>query len=179
MARAKAVIDDLANAGTAEFRDIYDAYQDANTAGRAKMTKDFLRVLGDHRDPFWEGKARYYLGMCWLAADREDKALSEFSRVLGDLARRSDPRFVDMAKFKLGGIFMERNRISRALSTWEEYIRDYTWGKYQAEARLELAEYWLDKRQSKKARPFLEWIVANEPDSSHGKKAKKILGELK
>lgn len=178
MKRAKEVIDELAEAGLKEFRGVYDAYQEANTAGRAKMTGAFLKVIGRHRDAFWEGKARYYLGMCWLAADREEKALAEFNRVLGDLARRSDPRFVDMAKYKLGGIFMERNRISRALQTWEEYLRDYTWGKYQAEARLDLAEHWMDKRQNKKARPLLQWILDNEPDSSHGKKAAKLLKGL-
>ncbi len=176
--RGKNEIEAMAHRGRKEFLAVYEAYQEAKKAERAKMTGAFIKVLKKYKGAFWEGKARYYLGRCWMDADREEKALAEFRRVLGPLARRSDPRFLDMAKYRLAQMFRDRRRREMAFRTYHEYLRDFTWGKYQAEARLDLAALHLDKRETKKARPLLEWVLANEPDSAAAKKARKILGAL-
>ncbi|MGE4158165.1 MAG: tol-pal system YbgF family protein [Planctomycetota bacterium] len=176
--RGKEEIEKLAHKGLEGWKALYKKYQDTPNPDRPDLIDEFHRLISKGEGCFWESSARYYLGRCLFEAGKEDKAILEFQKVLGPLARRSDPRILDMAKFHLGRLYLERRKNGAAEEAFGLYIRDFTFGKYQSEARLELAQMHLEERKPKEARPLLEWIMAHEPKSDTAEKAAKLLKEL-
>jgi tetratricopeptide (TPR) repeat protein len=127
---------------------------------------DFVAVLGDSTYPHFK-QVHYNLGLTYMERNRLGAAEDHFRRAI------ALPNPVYDAYMRLSELAQRQGELDRSIALLEEAKLNFP---EQTEVSFELGKALLLAGRDDEARPYLESVIADEPDSDFAASAKTLLG---